>query len=62
MKNEDKRRYKKKIKRTKDIKKKKKRNLLIFKFLNDVIIVSSIVYIFGIISFNFIFIILIIFY
>lgn len=62
MKNEDKRRYKKKIKRTKDIKKKKKRNLLIFKFLNYVIIVSSIVYIFGIISFNFIFIILIIFY
>lgn len=62
MKNEDKRRYKKKIKRTKDIKKKKKRNLLIFKFLNDVIIVSSIVYIFGIISFNFIFIVLIIFY
>lgn len=47
---------------TKGVKEKKKRNILIFKFLNDAIIVPSTIYLFGIISFNFIFIILIIFY
>lgn len=47
MKNENKRRYKK----NKGYKGEKKRNLLIFKFLNDAII--SAVYLFGIISFNF---------
>lgn len=55
MKNENKGRYNKRCKGE------KKRNILIFKFLNDAIIVPSI-YLFGIISFNFIFIILIIFY
>lgn len=56
MKNENKRRYNKRCKGE------KKRNILIFKFLNDAIIVPFTIYLFGIISFNFIFIILIIFY